>query len=387
MSMRTVEGSASEFRRNLSVNLRRISALGANVIVGWRYLPAGIEVAHIPSYDLPLFARKFPNLLRRNRQLSMGERFEAMLSAGCRPETISMVQNISQGLQTTEMINETIRRYSVTHSVCRCVALFDIVSFSIHSPFKQITQISVLSHYIRLAARRISGLGMKIDLCMTTTGDGFYIWNAHEGLDNDVALFCTAMLALAYNNAARELAETQSVPRLRCAVHFGDHYEYFQAGGMDGEGGSFIVGDVTINLARIISAAGTNQLLIGSYKRALEGVDQSWQDQYGVESMDTTLFMALAQEQLVRLVDLPIPGGRISKVAAYLTGPRISDTVFSIKRYYVIDKHGLEHPCFNAKFNVGISDTNTIYFGLLERDLADFKARTEDDEDLQIRVF
>ena len=44
--------------RELETNLRKLWNLGANLIVGWRTLAQGIEVLYIPSYNLPLIAKK-----------------------------------------------------------------------------------------------------------------------------------------------------------------------------------------------------------------------------------------------------------------------------------------------------------------------------------------
>ena len=230
------------------------------------------------------------------------------------------------------------------------------MNFSIHSPFEQITQVSVLSHYVRLAARRCEALGMPRDLCMSTTGDGFYIWNASEGLDADVALFCTAMLSLAYSTSARDLTETQSVPRLRCGIHFGNHYEYFQTASSTTNAGSYIIGNVTIDLARLLSKARQDQLLIGAYTRELGESEAELKKTYGIAKIETPAFMAYAQQQFAKFVGLPIPGGKIAGVKAYLTGSQATDNIFSIKKYYVGDKHGIEHPCYNGKFNVQVSN-------------------------------
>ena len=383
-------GSSSELsgnlRTELDVNLRKIWSLGANVIVGWRFLPAGIKVAYLPSYDLPQVAKTHPNLLRYNRYVESEEEFAALADTGCRVKPLAIFNNYGIDKQSISFVNELVQRYSVTHTECRAVALFDIVSFSLYSPFEQITQINVLSHYIRLAARRCKSLELPVDLSMTTTGDGFYIWNNETGLMADIGMFCVTLLSLAYTNAAQAAASTESVPRLRCCLHIGSHYEYFQATAGRTNDGSFIVGDVTIELARLIGAAHTNQLVIGSFTRDLSDAEPLIRDAIGLPSIDTLAFMALAQGAILKLVDLPIPGGKITDVKAYLTGPQVSENTFTIRKYYVTDKHGLEHPCYNAKFNVTVSGNRQIFFGLLDRDLEKFKGHAGEDSDIEIRV-
>ena len=50
------------------------------------------------------------------------------------------------------------------------------------------------------------------------------------------------------------------------------------------------------------------------------------------------------------------------------------------------DKHGLEHGCYNARLNLTSSTGEAIWFGLLDRDLGRFDARTDPNEDIIIRV-
>ena len=61
-------------------------------------------------------------------------------------------------------------------------------------------------------------------------------------------------------------------------------------------------------------------------------------------------------------------------------------TEFSIRKYYIKDKHGIDHPCYNAKFNIISAANEMVYFGLLEKELGKFRARTEEDEDITIRI-
>ena len=362
--------------------LRKIWGLGSNVIIGWRALPFGLDVLYLPSYELPRVAKLYDDILRANRHIESPERFQALVTAGCRAKEIKIDARLGRDDNSVDAINKLIRAYTVSHIPCRAVCLFDMVSFSLYSPFEQITQISLLSHYIKLASMRCQRLNMPMDLCSTTTGDGFYVWNRNEGLMADVALYCTAMLALGYVYAARAVAKTEAVPRLRCGLHWGSHYEYYGGSASD----VFIVGEVTIELARIISTAQSGQLLIGSYLRDLTESEPQVVQEFGIYSLDTANFMALAQGQLARLADVPVPGGKIESFNVFLTGPSVSEDTYSIRKYYVTDKHGLEHPCYNARLNMKSSSGEIISFGLLDRDLGKFKARTDANEDIVIRM-
>jgi len=375
-----------QVRSDLDKAFRRVWGLGANLIIGWRLLPHSLEIVYLSSFDLPKVAKLQSELLKPNRQITSEKEYHALVKAGCKLTKVSLTSDIGREENTVNYINNSIRNFTVTHYPCRAVALFDMVSFSIHSPFQQITQISVLSHYIRLAERRCQMLGMPIKLCMTTTGDGFYVWNNYEGIAADIALYNATILALTYNYVSRDLATTQSVPRLRCVIHFGSHYEYYQGSTEEGQSSAFIVGDVTVNAARLISGAMTNQLLVGSYSRDIDAGNEELSELVGLTSLETPSFLALAQNETRKLIELPIPGGKIEDIKAFLTGPKVSANAFTIRKYYITDKHGLEHGCYNAKLTVTSSSGDKVSFGLLDKDLEKFKARVDEDEDIVIRI-
>ncbi len=379
---------SSANRKALHASLRQIWQMGANVIVGWRMTRHGIEVLYLSSYGLPNAAKRRPNLLRLDRHIETEEEFEIFRRLGCKVAPINLLVELHERRALLHEINEIVRNYSVTHFETRAVALFDIVSFSLYSPFEQIVQVNMLSYYLKVAARRCRALGMPIGLCMTTTGDGFYVWNRGEGLSADIALFCAVVLALASTYAARGLAEkdTASVPRLRCCVHFGSHYEFHQGRSGPDSGGSYIVGDVTIALARLIGKARSGQLLVGSHVRDMEREDERWRNLLPVSTLDTPTFMALAQAEIQKIVGVAIPGGKIKDMNVYFTGPKISDDTFSIRKYYVRDKHGLDHSCYNAKITVRTTSGREVYFGLLDRELEKFDATFDEDEDILVRV-
>ncbi|MBL6929074.1 MAG: hypothetical protein ISR44_07855 [Rhodospirillales bacterium] len=377
-----------ENRRELEAHFRKICNLGANVIVGWRSLPTGMQVFYVPSLSLPQIAKLRSDLLQLDRYVENQQRGDALVASGCRESTINLKHYIGGNLNHIDDINNIIRYYSVTQFESRAVALFDMVSFSVHSPHEQICHVSVLSYYIKLAAARCQSLGMPIQVCMTTTGDGFYVWNSHEGLDADIVLFCAVVLALGYMYAARHLTEKSaaSVPRLRCAVHFGSHYEYYQGGTAAAEGGGYIVGDVTISLARLMSKAISSQLLVGSTFIPLSDKDKKWRKILGTDEIDCLTFIALAQNELTKFKGLPTPSGKIAATNVFFTGPRVSEDTFAIRKYYVKDKHGIEHPCFNAKLDIVSTSGDNITFGFIDEDLGSFDARADENEDILIKM-
>jgi hypothetical protein len=186
-----------------------------------------------------------------------------------------------------------------------------------------------------------------------------------------VALYTVTMLALIYNYAALGVARNAAVPNLRCCVAFGEHYEYFQHRADARDPLCFIVGDVTIELARMMTAAVDNQILIGSHRRrAKDGC-----------IIDTPAFVERAQTGLDRLIGTHVPGGEIAAIKSYLTGDRSMDDDFTVKRYSVVDKHDQHHRLFNAKLNVTDRSGKEVFIGCLDRDLEGFDALAADGAD------
>ena len=360
------------------------------MLVGWRYIPAGIELLHVSTFELPTIAKRFENLLQPARYLPDPSDWKQALASGCRATPIKLSFGLSESPEIQRFVNDLLGQYSVTEIETRAVALYDMVSFSLFSlfslflPFEQITQINVLSNAIMRAANICRRAEMPIDVRLSTTGDGFYVRNDKTGLWADIGLFCATSLAIAHAQAARKLAEARAAPRLRVCIGTGSHYEYYQSSGAGRS--SYIVGDVTIELARLIGSALDDQLLFSDAIRDLTGEDLEWGQTYGVTSIDAPAFAALGHEHLQKLRGVGVPGGKIATIKSYLTGPRQSNTAFAIRKYYVTDKHGLNHGCYNAKLNTTLKNGTDLLYGRLDRDPDGFKASWDENEDLVIRV-
>jgi hypothetical protein len=386
-SSKFAQALEADQRRALDGALRSTWNLGANFIIGWRSRPKGIQLLYLPSHGLPDVGKNHPHLLGSERRVASERQMSGLVEAGCKLRDVDLPFDIPLGPAIEHQIDEMLRYYTVTQCECRAVSLFDIVNFSMHSAFDQITQLNMLTHYVNTAAARCQKLEMPIDLRMSTTGDGFYLWNRETGLAADLALYSVTMLALFYNSAAHRVARTASVPHLRCCLHFGRHFELFQPFGGRSGVNDFIVGEVTISLARMISTALPRQTLIGSYFRRIGDADKEWRAIIGGDNIDTPSFIVLAQSYLDKLAGLKTTAGdEIAGIKAYLTGNQVSDSEFSIKRYCVVDKHGLEHRCFNAKFNVATASGDTVHVGLLDSELESFNTEHEESNDIRVRV-
>ena len=212
---------------------------------------------------------------------------------------------------------------------------------------------------------------INIRFARTTTGDGFYIWNRAAGIADAVDLYHFMHLVLADNAIAQIKSKANTVPLLRACFHVGPHYEFYQSEGLSPTTFSYIVGDVTIELARMIEHAKPGQILIGDFLVPFRNKENDADSTIG-----TVQFIERAQKNLSSLEGLNLSGEGIDSLTSYLTGEPDADGHFSIKKYKITDKHGLTRNAFNAKLNIYRQEADPIFLGLQNSDLSDFEKFT-----------
>lgn len=215
--------------------------------------------------------------------------------------------------------------------------LFDIVGFSKATPIQQIGRLNALEYAINAAQRQMTVWGVPIEIARSTTGDGFYVWNRNLGLGADLALLVLLILVLAENNLDRSHDRFGLSPSLRATFAVGRHYSYHQIEGLSPRGYDYIVGDVTITLARLIDKTEAGQILIGDFTRPLRD--------NAPEMIATVEFVAQADRMLRKLVGRPWNGHAITEAQLSLTETGASGPA----RLTVTDKHGMEHFAYAAQ--------------------------------------
>ncbi len=249
-----------------------------------------------------------------------------------------------------------MRPYCISTTTQRGVGLLDISGFSLFTPEEQAAQLSMLSYALNSAHQKLSESGLNIDLAASTTGDGFYLWNRHEGLDEDASLFCLMTVALAHMALQFREVRPSFAPAVRACFGIGSHYTYFRPDHANGMGGDYIVGDVTIVLARLIDHAKSRQIMISDFSRV---------DGNGRE-VGTEEFLELACQIFNDLQIIKIGDAAISGVSRYLTGPMNDDGRYSIRKREITDKHGFKHYAYNAKLNISLAHDGELYLGRQE---------------------
>lgn len=355
-------------------------ALGRNVILGWCPLDQGILLLVVPHYTVADYALGLPHkvnftgngnseaaefvtsLLARSRLLTTRQMENTSRLLGTEPQVVPTRKPLSRTGAESRIIETLVTRYGVRYVQNRAVALFDIVGFSLLSPFEQMIQLSSLSYSLNSAHSKMLDRDLNVRFARSSTGDGFYIWNRDLGVTANTNLYHLMHLVLADNAIARRKAHNRTVPLLRTAFHVGSCYEFHQAEGLNPTVFSDIVGNVTIELARMIERALPGQVLVGDFNAVLQGdLPDSRIELNSIE------FINFAQRNLMRLTGLEMSGEAIESIKCYLTGEPSGEGRYSVRKLTIEDKHGLCHNVFNAKINIYRTHAEPILLGIEDR--------------------
>jgi len=355
-------------------------ALGQNNLLSWAPLDEGILILVLPHYAIaeltssqsgaspPRVSPAFiTELISGKRQLNFQQMQKVARLLDVKPVYVPLRQGLSGHPVETQIIEKMIRRYGISYVASRAVTLFDIVGFSLLTPFEQMTQLNSLSYSLNSAHAKMLEQDVGINFARSSSGDGFYVWNRDDGLEANVNLYHFMHIVLADNAIARSKATSKAVPRLRACFHVGSCYEFHQAEGLNPTMHDYIVGDVTIELARMIEAALPGQILVGEF---LANHSQSNPDPTQTQAqIDAVTFLERAQGNLSKLSGLEFSGERVTAIKCYLTGENMGGGQFNIRRLTIKDKHGLSRVAYNAKVNIYRENTQPILLGIEDRKL------------------
>lgn len=371
--------------------LHRLWGLGQNVILCWCLDGDAVSVVVAPHYAVASAARGNPTepaaaprpsedffkaLLSGSRKLNPRRLDQVVRLLGAKKATIPLRARLGRHPAHERIIETMVKRYSISYVPSRAVALFDIVGFGLLHPFEQMAQLNSLSYSLNSAQSKLLDKKIGVDFARTTTGDGFYVWNRDQDLEASINLYHLMSLVLADNAIARRKAKGNTVPKLRACFHIGSCYEFHQAEGLNPTLYHFIVGDVTIELARMIDRALPNQILLGDFHTE---VPQPSGPPLSVDAMD---FVLRATKNLHQLKGLELSGEQIDSIKTYLTGTRLRDGRFTVRRITVNDKHGISRQVYNAKANIYRRNADPILLGIEDRLLASLEALNQRSEHL-----
>lgn len=356
--------------------LHRLWKLGQNVILCWCPEDGGITLVTIPHYavggnargaspgngEAPAPSEDFLKaLLSGRRRLSPRHVEHVVRLLGAEKTHLSLRAPLAENAAYERIIETMVKRYSITYVPSRAVALFDIVGFGLLTPFEQMIQLNSLSYSLNAAQSKLLDRRIGVDFARSTTGDGFYIWSRDPGIDASINLYHLMYLVLADNAIARRKAERNTVPRLRACFHIGSCYEFHQSEGLNPTLYHYLVGDVTVELARMIDRALPNQILVGDFQAEIDDGDGQ------TDTMDAMEFVGRATGHLEQLHGLELSGERVDSIRSYLTGTPTEDGRFTVRRITLGDKHGFSRQVYNAKANIYRRNASPVLLGIEDR--------------------
>jgi hypothetical protein len=374
----------------LDREIHKLWGLGRNLVLVWTPLENGIQVLVIPHYTISEHAQKAREEMEDFGPSALGLKPTSFIEdviSNPKHVTIDGIHHLAQlldhepvdvelpfspGLDLNyDLVEAVIKRYSISYIQDRAVALFDIVGFSLLPPLQQVTQLNSLAYSVNSAYSKMLEKDIDISFTRSTTGDGFYIWNRDRSIQANVNLYHFMHLVLADNAIANSKSSANTTPELRACFHIGGHYEFYQSEGLNPTIYSYIVGDVTIELARMIDCAKAGQVLVGNFRVPILDRETGL-----TRKIDTVEFIEFTQRTLSSLEGIVLSGDRVEDIQCYLTGEKQGDN-FAIKKYLIADKHGFTRDVFNAKINIYRDQADPIYLGAQTSDLDDFECVSE----------
>ncbi|WP_339670853.1 hypothetical protein [Dasania marina] len=156
------------------------------------------------------------------------------------------------------------------------------------------------------------------------------------------------------------------MPLLRTGFHIGSHYEFYQTESGTAAVDSFIVGDVTIELARMLELAQPGQIFIGDIDTWLP---TSRSEGSYLVTVDSQNFVDRVSRRAGALNGLELSGEKISDLHCYLTGETGASAGRSVRRFKVTDKHGYSRNVYNLRINIRTCDGRPLLLGLSDSNL------------------
>lgn len=350
--------------------------LGDNVLLAWTHDESDLRFLAVRHYAIAEAVHSGPahpgpkndaigfvnEILAGSKYLPAPKFAEVCREFGTDPQILRADFRVGTDVNV-ELIDELMRRYSVSLVRNRAVVLLDAVEFSLQPPLDQMAMLNSLSFSVNSAYRQLLSKEIDVNFARTTTGDGFYIWNRATSPGANVELYKLMMLILADNAVAQRKARSEWVPKLRAAFHVGEHYEFHQVEGLNPTTFSYIVGQVTVDLERMIEKSLPGQILLGEFE-VREEIKPGKSFRY-----DTVDFVERTAATLDHLNGLAISGGNIENIRCYLTGQSLGRGSYTVNRYHISDKHGTTRVVYNAKINIHRANTEPIFLGIQRDDL------------------
>ncbi|MEE4661593.1 MAG: hypothetical protein V2J89_14070 [Halieaceae bacterium] len=351
--------------KTIEATLRKQWRLGQNIVLCWSATDNGVLMLMVPHYFLgnytasrggeenqsrELFVRR---LISGRRKKDRDEFFKVSEKLGVSANFIKLPAPLENQSAVNAAVDEIVRRYGISFVDCRAVLLFDIAQFSLYTPFEQASQLNSLAYSMNSAYNKLLTRGIEVNFARTTTGDGYYVWNRDSRPSANEDLLHFLLLVIADNAMARKASRGNTVPVIRTAFHIGSHYELYQAEGVNPTVFSYIVGDVTIELARMVDLARPGQVFMGDFKVELPAPGKD--DPNDTVTLDTLGFIDRCNADIDRVAGVQVAGQAVNEVRLRVSSVE-QDGRQRVRRFRLTDKHGLTRNAFNLEIEFATAE-------------------------------
>ncbi len=266
-----------------------------------------------------------------------------------------------------EIIEQMVKRYSISYVPNRGVCLFDIVGFSLLDAVRADDAAEQPLLLAELGAEPAADEAHRRRLLAHDDRRRVLHLEPRTCRSRATSTSITSCSSLLADNAiAHKKTRRNGVPRLRACFHVGSSYEFHQAEGLNPTLYNYIVGDVTVDLARMIDRALPGQVLVGDFRAGMLAAEPDGGEMAVIDSVD---FVELTTRNVEQLAGIELSGERVDAIRSYLTGAKLTNGEFSVRRITINDKHGISRRVYNAKVNIYRQSAEPILLGIEDRAL------------------
>ncbi|GGB30946.1 hypothetical protein GCM10011505_10410 [Tistrella bauzanensis] len=386
----------AELDRRLAERWRQ----GRMQILAWNSYGVRLDLLMLSTSHLHDAIARDPFLMVGPRKFSYARMRRALQTLGLRPVTIELP--FTPGVDLPEAaVDAAVRRYGCTEVQHRGIAGFEIRGIQKLDPMQAAQATAVLWSRVVRARQLLVRSGLDIDLVSQQSGDTLLLWSRQIGHKSDTTLFALLLLVLAdatldRMTEAEAVAEAQAAAARAAAIaagltpppapptpaqqaaedgldphhgsglvaafHVGSHVEMYPPEGDRPGTIPVAMGEAVRMIRQMLTIATDDQLLIGQFAAPLaEGPIRQGRI---YRMVDTPRFISHAQGLLDRIEGEKMGGAALNRLVTYLTGDRLIEGVFTIKRYELDRPDGLPCRFFNAKCTLHRLNAPPVFLGL-----------------------
>jgi len=307
--------------------MRRSWNHGERLALVWTATPDALRVLMVERSTFLALCRDRPQLWSERRYRAPPQLLELARTLGRAGRVVTVVLAGRPDAALHARMEKLVERFSVRLHLRRPVALVDLVGFSKLGPLEQLVRLAALEQAVGRAEVTLARACHGFAPMRTTTGDGFYIWDPENGTSGATKLLALVLATFVHFGAAGR--ESGFDPRaLKASLGIGACFTFHRVAARTPQEDTFVVGAVTVEIARLMAACRPGQILLGT------GAEHRRLGDWGVATT---------------AVNEMFEAGGAADIAlrAELTGSRHTDGGPQLDRYVVRAKHGWTYPAVN----------------------------------------